>query len=333
MNPRPRISVVIPTHNGAATLAACLQSLRSSSLPPHEIIVVDDCSSDGSAEIAQRFQCGIVRLDENMGAARARNRGAKTATGDVLFFTDDDVIVSPDALAQVADDLSEPRSAGVVGLPAREIPFHNFASHYKNLWMRFTYTRLPRERIGVFYTTVAAIRREIFLELGGFDENYSGASIAEDTEFGQRVWGAEHLLHLDERVAVTHCKHYTLSQVLVTDFLRARALMLMRLRKWGHAKRFFTSVPLFYQLAVPVIFAAIFFLALAAVFLSPISLVVSSLLLAVFYALNSRWFGYLARERGMRFALFAALFQPVDVLAVGVGMLAAALDFVRGTKY
>ncbi|MBI4789491.1 MAG: glycosyltransferase [Chloroflexi bacterium] len=323
MNPRPRISVVIPTHNGAATLPACLQSLRSSSLPPHELIVVDDCSSDGSAEIAQQFQCCIVRLDENIGAARARNRGAQTATGDVLFFTDDDVIVAPDALAQVAEDLSAPLSAGVVGLPAREIPFHNFASHYKNLWMRFTYLRLPRERIGVFDTTVAAIRRQVFLELGGFDENYSGASIAEDTEFGQRAWAAGHMLVSDPQVAVTHCKHYTLSQVLSTDFLRARALMLMRLRKWGQP--FFTSVPLFYQLAVPVIFAA--------VFAGPFVPLLSVVLFAAFYALNASWLAYLARERGPRFALCAALFQPIDVLAVGAGMLAAMIDFVRGVRY
>lgn len=329
MNPRPRLSVVIPTHNGAATLAACLQSLRSASPPPDEIIVVDDASSDGTAEIAQRFQCCVVRLDENIGAARAKNRGAQAARGDILFFTDDDTVTPRDTVAHILAALDNREIEGVVGLLAREIPFHDFASHYKNLWMRFTYVRLPRERIGVFYTSVAAIRRDLFLQLGGFDENYSGASIAEDTEFGQRVWSTGHRLDLDSRVVVTHCKHYTLAQVLTTDFWRARALMLMRLRKWGQL--FFTSVPLFYQLAVPIIFTAILALGLAVVFPSSIWLCV--LLLAVFYALNASWLGYLARERDLGFAILAALFQPVDVIAVGLGMLAAVLDFARGLKY
>ncbi len=326
---RPRISVVIPTRNGALTLPACLESLRAASLPPAEIIVVDDASSDATGDIARRYGCGVIRTDENIGAARAKNRGARAATGDVLFFTDDDVIVSPDALARLAEDFDDARVAGVVGLLDRAIPFEDFASHFKNLWMRFTYARMPRTRIGLFYTSVAAMRREIFLALGGFDENYRGASLAEDTEFGQRAWAAGHTIVLDPRVSVTHCKQYTPREVLRTDFLRARALMLMRLRKWGQP--FFTSVPTFYQLAVPMLFAALG--ALAFTLVHPIFLGVCLCLLLITYGLLFTWLVYLARERGVGFALLAALFQPLDVLAVGAGMLAALIAFVRGKKY
>ncbi len=331
MNPPPRISVVIPTHNGAARLAACLQSLRSSSLMPHEIIVVDDASSDASADIASQYSCRVVRLDDNIGAARAKNRGARIATGDILLFTDDDVLVQPDAVARVARDLEDHRVTGVVGLLARETGLPDFASNYKNLWMRFTYARLPRERIGVFYTSIAAIRRELFLQLGGFDENYVGASIAEDTEFGQRVWAAGHLLRLDPDIVGTHRKHYTPAQVLTTDFLRARALVLMRLRKWGAP--FCTSVPLFYQLAVPIVYAAILSFVLGVVLNSPVWLVLFVLWLVLFYALHASWLLFLSRERGARFALLAALFQPLDVMAVGIGMAAATLEFMRGKRY
>lgn len=327
--PTLRVSVVIPSHNGAATLAACLESLHASSQPPHEIIVVDDASTDDTAHIAARLHCRLIQLDENIGAARAKNRGAAEATGDILFFTDDDVIVARGAIEQMTRDLSDGDVAGIVGLLDAKIPFDDFASNFKNLWMRFTYERLPRGRIGVFYTSIAALRRETFQQLGGFDENYRGASIAEDTEFGQRAWGAGHLLTLDSRVTAVHCKHYTPRQVLVTDFRRARALMLMRLRKRGQP--FFTSVPWFYQLAVPTIFAALACLALAVI--APILLVASAILLFTFYFLFLTWLTYLARERGAQFALIAALFQPVDVFAVGVGMIAAAIGFARGRKY
>ncbi len=331
MNSRPRISVVIPTHNGAATLAVCLQSLRSNSLPPHEIIVVDDASSDHSSEIAQRFACCVVRLDQNIGAARAKNCGARAATGDLLFFTDDDVVVAPDALERVALDLDETGVEGVVGLLDREIPFHNFASNYKNLWMRFTYSRLPHGCIGVFYTSVAAIRRELFLQLGGFDENYAGASIAEDTEFGQRVWSLGHRVILDPHLSVKHCKHYTPSHVLGTDFLRARALTLMRLRKWG--RKFFTSVPLFYQLAVPILFATVSIWIFAALFSHPVLFLVGAFGLVAFYGLNGAWLVYLLREGGPRLAALGALIQPFDALAVGGGMLVAGMDWLRGKQY
>ena len=325
----PRISVVIPTRNGARTLAACLESLRASSSPPAEIIVVDDASNDDTGDIARRFDCRVIRADENIGAARAKNRGAREAGGDILFFTDDDVSVSRDALAWLSKDFDDAGVAGVVGLLESKIPFNDFATNFKNLWMRFTYARMPREPIGLFYTSVAAMRRETFLALGGFDENYRGTSIAEDTEFGQRAWAAGHNIVLDPRVAVTHCKHYTPRQVLRTDFLRARALVLMRLRKRGQP--FYTSVPLFYQLAVPTIFAALACLAFAP--FQPILLAASAVLFFAFYFLFLPWLAYLARERGARFALIAALFQPVDAVAVGLGMLSAVVRFAQGKRY
>jgi GT2 family glycosyltransferase len=325
----PRISVVIPTHNGARTLAACLTALRASSYAPNEIVVVDDASTDNSAQIAEQFHCRVIRLHENMGAACAKNRGAQAASGDVVFFTDDDVIVARDALEWLAQNFADAQVAGVVGLLDRQIPFDDFASNYKNLWMRFTYAQLPRENIGVFYTSIAAMRRDIFLQLGGFDENYRGASIAEDTEFGQRAWRATQGIRLDERVTAVHHKHYTLVQVLQTDFLRARALMLMRLRKWGQP--FFTSVPLFYQLAVPIIYTALACLLLAWSY--PLFLIASAVLLLTVYVLFLPWFSFLARERGVSFALRAALFQPIDVIVVGAGMLQAGLEFVQGRRY
>ncbi len=329
--PPLRVSVIIPSHNGAATLAACLESLRASVLSPQEIIVVDDASTDNTGDIARRFGCRVVRIDENIGAARAKNRGAAQATGDVLFFTDDDVIVTRETLERIAVDFGDASAAGVVGLLDAKIPFDDFASNFKNLWMRFTYERLPHERVGVFYTSIAAMRRDVFLLLGGFDKNYRGASIAEDTEFGQRAWGAGYWLRLDPRVAAVHCKHYTLRQVLVTDYLRARALMLMRLRKRGQT--FFTSVPLFYQLAVPTIFVVLGALFAGAATGNGFLVGFGVALLVTFYVLFSGWLAYLTRERGAGFALIAALFQPVDVIAVGFGMFASVIEFVRGIRY
>ncbi len=325
----PPISVIIPTHNGAETLAACLESLRASTLAPAEIIVVDDASTDTSAEIARRLGCRVIALAENIGAARAKNCGAQAATGDVLFFTDDDVTVAPDALQYVAENFAEATIAGVVGLLDAHIPFADFASNYKNLWMRFSYAKIPRERIGLFYTSIASMRRQVFLQLGGFDENYSGASITEDTEFGQRAWVAGHYVRLDDRVTAVHHKHYTPREVLVTDYWRARALVLLRLRKWGQP--FYTSVPAFYQLAVPAIFAALGCLVLALV--APILFAAGIGLLFGFYFLFLPWFAFLVNERGAGFALIAGCVQPIDALAVGCGMAAGGFDFIRGIKY
>ena len=329
MSQLPRISVVIPSRNGAKTLATCLSALRQSSFAPHEIIVVDDASTDNTADIAKQFDCRVIRLDKNIGAARAKNRGAEEATGDILFFTDDDVMVAPNALENAAKNFTDTNLAGLVGLLDTKIPFDDFPSNFKNLWMRYSYERVPREHIGLFYTSIAVMRREVFQSLGGFDSSYVGASIAEDTEFGQRAWATGHYIRLDPKVTAVHHKHYTPSEVFRTDYLRARALMLMRLRKWGNA--FYTSVPLFYQLAVPVIGATLMCLALA--FLHPAFLVASGLLLITFYVLNFNWLMYLARQRGIAFGLLGIVFQTIDVIVVGFGMAMAVVEFGLGKRY
>jgi GT2 family glycosyltransferase len=239
--------------------------------------------------------------------------------------------VAGGALERIAGDFADASVAAVVGLFSPGIPYADFASNYKNLWMRFTYERMPRRNIGLFYTSVAAIRRELFSPLGGFDENYRGASVAEDTEFGQRVWGAGHNIILDPKISVTHEKHYTLAQVLATDFLRARALTLMRLRKRG--KPFFTSVPLFYQLAVPTIFLALGALIAYAAIGNWWLELVCLFLLFTFYFLFAPWLTYLVRMRGIAFAAIAVLVQPVDALSVGGGMMVALIDFARGRHY
>jgi len=325
------VSVIVPAYNAARTLPHTLAAFPPP-IPPLEIIVVDDGSTDDTAQIARAAGARVRTLEKNIGAAAAKNCGAQLATGEILFFTDADIVPLREALERLDAAFQAPEVDGIVGLLDENIPHANWASQYKNLWMNFTYARfVGAERIGLFYTSVAAMRRAVFLRLGGFDENYRGASIAEDTEFGQRAWGNGARIRLAPELRVTHLKAYTFGGVLREDYKRARALMLMRLRKRGAP--FFTSVPIFYQLAVPTIYLTLIFL-LAALVLQNIVLVLAALLgLGVFWALNFSLLRFLAQKRGFLFALRSALFLPLDVFVVGLGMLRALFDFPRGQRY
>lgn len=332
MSSHVSISVIIPAYNAAATLA---RTLAAFSPPPHsslELIVVDDGSTDDTAQIARAEGARVLRLEKNIGAAAAKNCGAQSAVGDILFFTDADIVPPRDALECIRAAFHADALDGIVGLLDENIPHANWASQYKNLWMNFTYARFAgMERIGLFYTSVAAMRRAVFLQLGGFDENYRGASIAEDTEFGQRAWGQGARIRLVPELRVTHLKAYTPGGVLREDYKRARALTLMRLRKRGAP--FFTSVPMFYQLAVPTIYLTVI-LVLAALALQNLALGIAALAgLCIFWALNFSLLRFLAQKRGLKFALYSALFLPLDVLVVGLGMFRAFLDFPRGIRY
>lgn len=327
-----RLSVIVPAYNAAATLPQTLAALTRSQPCPYEIIVVDDGSTDSTAALAQAYGVQVVRLAENGGAAAAKNAGARATSGDVLFFTDSDIVVGTDVVARLAADFADVDCDGIVGLLDKTIPARDFASQFKNLWMNFTYARLaPLPRIGLFYTSAAAMRRDAFFKAGEFDENYRGASLAEDTEFGQRAWERGVRIRLDAELRVVHLKQYSTADVLREDLRRARALTLMRLRKWGQP--FFTSVPLFYQLAVPVLYVTLAFYVLGLVLQNTFWIALGVGGLAVFYALNGSLLGFLARRRGIQFATAGALFLPLDVFVVGIGMMAALFDFARGQRY
>jgi glycosyltransferase involved in cell wall biosynthesis len=90
----PRLSIIVPVHNGGQSLQLCLQALAASSRAPDEVIVVDDGSTDSSADQGWRHGARVVRhRGAPRGPAFARNRGVETASGSVMVFIDADVVV------------------------------------------------------------------------------------------------------------------------------------------------------------------------------------------------------------------------------------------------
>ena len=95
---RPRVCVVIPAYNAAATIARAIASTRAQTPPPDEILVVDDASTDATAALAESLGATTIRLPARAGAAAARNAGIAAATGEVIAFQDADDEWLPDKL-------------------------------------------------------------------------------------------------------------------------------------------------------------------------------------------------------------------------------------------
>jgi glycosyltransferase involved in cell wall biosynthesis len=102
----PSISVVIPAYNAARFLGEALASALTQDLPPTQVIVVDDGSTDGTGDIAKSFGDAIqfVRR-ENGGIGAARNTGLQRCTGEMLAFLDADDVWPVDRLARLAERL------------------------------------------------------------------------------------------------------------------------------------------------------------------------------------------------------------------------------------
>ncbi|HSL30373.1 MAG TPA: glycosyltransferase family 2 protein [Anaerolineales bacterium] len=223
-----KLSVVIPVYNGGSDLQLCLEALLRSTRPPDEVIVVDDASSDGSAELAAGFGSVISSQSrEPFGPARARNLGSARAQGDILLFLDADVTVHANTLALIERHFSEhPETAALFGSYDDQPPHRSLVSLYKNLQHHFVHHHSQADA-STFWTGVGAIRREVFLRLGGFDESYGQPSI-EDIELGVRLKAAGYRIRLCPDVQVTHLKRWTLLSMLRTDILN-RAIPWTRL--------------------------------------------------------------------------------------------------------
>jgi glycosyltransferase involved in cell wall biosynthesis len=107
------VSVITPCYNGATSVAETIESVRAQTYSRVEHIVVDDCSTDASWEVIQRYrdQVRAVRLERNRGGSHARNSGAQLAGGAYLMFLDADDVLRPDAIASLVAAVRDERQA------------------------------------------------------------------------------------------------------------------------------------------------------------------------------------------------------------------------------
>jgi glycosyltransferase involved in cell wall biosynthesis/peptidoglycan/xylan/chitin deacetylase (PgdA/CDA1 family) len=189
----PEISVVIPTHNRQDLLRRCLQALERQTLGPDafEVIVADDGSTDGSAEMAEGlstpFRLQVLRLEKS-GKPAARNAGIEAAKGAVCVFVDDDVVVSPEFVgAHLAAHRGGEPIIGIGALTqrppaARDWYAHAFAKAWNDHYGQLT-DRTPSW--SDCYGANMSVARSTLLEVDGFSGDFP---TAQDTELAFRLW-------------------------------------------------------------------------------------------------------------------------------------------------
>ncbi len=100
------VSLIIPTYNNGSTLRPCLESIKKQSLVPNEIIIADGHSTDDSINIAKEYDCKIVYEDRGTRAA-ACNEALKIAQGDIIVFTDSDVVTDKEWLENLVETFNK----------------------------------------------------------------------------------------------------------------------------------------------------------------------------------------------------------------------------------
>jgi glycosyltransferase involved in cell wall biosynthesis len=171
------ISVVVPVRNGERFLAEALESIAAQTVPPAEVIVVDDGSTDRTADVARRFPVRLLE-QEPLGVSAARNAGAAAATCDLVAFGDHDDLWEPDRLERQREAIASARGpAYAVCLVA---PFVQPGTPRPE-WVT---DELQRDGYMALSGGTITVPRDLFATVGGFDP---ALTHGEDAEWCMRA--------------------------------------------------------------------------------------------------------------------------------------------------
>jgi glycosyltransferase involved in cell wall biosynthesis len=297
------ISVIIPVRDGGILLERCLTALSKTRYPHWECIVIEDGSQDDSAEIAYRHGARVLSGRRCcQGPAYARNIGAQVAHGDMLFFLDADVLVRPGTVGHIAATIkANPDISACFGSYDDTPTAPNFLSQYRNLLHHFVHQH-GSAAATTFWSGCGAIRKDVFLAYGGFNNTLFDRPCIEDIELGYRLHAAGEQIRLEKLLLVTHMKQWTARQMVRTDFFD-RALPWTRLIMQSN----FAPNDLNLQVSQRVSTIAVFLL-LPTLLLTVFSawwLLLAAICSVTLFWLNRSFYSFLRRVRGHRFMLQA----------------------------
>ena len=186
-----KVSAVVPARNAAAWLGECLESIGSQH--PHEMIVIDGCSTDDTVKIARSWGASVIS-DEGNGLPAARMLGARTAQSDVVAFIDADVVLPPGSLERLLDEFETGGYDGLQFGLASE-------SDGPGYWGRALAWHHNHSRVRTWFGVCATLMRRDVLLSAGFDDNFRSG---EDSELRIRLEEAGYRIGVSNTTLVRH---------------------------------------------------------------------------------------------------------------------------------
>jgi GT2 family glycosyltransferase len=322
----PRISFIVPVKNDASRLETCLRSIlrNAGAAGHHEIIVVDNGSSDGSADVARRLGARVLDIVDNVRVSELRNRAARAATGDVFAFIDADNEIVSGWTRAALESLRLP-AVGAVGAL--------YLAPLDGTWVQRAYGYLRGRADGQHDTHWLgsgnlAVWRKAFDTVGGFDTTLEAC---EDVDFCQRLRAAGMRLVSDARLkSIHHGDPQTLSDLFVAERWRGRDNLRVSLR--GPLRM--TALP---SAIIPIVDVAMLAAAavgiVAALALVRNGLIVTLIAMAVIVgAASLRVIRAVVRDRGVRGMAILQLMMVVCVYDVGRALALITPAAHRGVR-
>ncbi len=224
----PLISVVVCSYNGARTIRHCLDGLSRLDYPNFEVIVVDDGSTDATAEIAREYPFRLIST-ENMGLSHARNVGMEAARGEIIAYIDDDAWPDPNWLTYLAAGFQTTNHAGVGGPnipPYGDGPIANCVSNAPGGPVHVLISDREAEHLP---GCNMAFRKDSLQSIGGFDERFRVAGDDVDVCWSIREQGKS--LGFNPAAVVWHHRRGSVKTYWKQQFGYGKAEALLE-KKW-----------------------------------------------------------------------------------------------------
>ncbi len=217
------LTVIVPAYNEAASIADTIRSLQAGSLAPDAILVVDDCSTDATAEVACAANAEVVRPPRNTGSkAGAQTFALQFVRTPLVVAIDADTTLAPDALAELRTAFDDPEVAAACGsvIPRRVRTLWERGRYVEYLFA-FSYYKRIQEAYGkplISSGCFSMYRTEVLRQMGG----WSDRTLAEDMDLTWSLYQKGHKVRF-----LPHAVSYPIEP-------HTFAFMTKQLRRWSH---------------------------------------------------------------------------------------------------
>ena len=215
-----KASLIISNYNKASILPILFQSILKQDLSKFEIIFVDDASTDQSVDIIKDYPINLIQVETNQGPAYCRNLGVNNSQGEILIFCDSDIKLKENSLKELLIPFQDKTVASVTAKNIYPPLSTHLAGHFwilEDIEVRH-HAKIKTGESRWWSTTLGAIRKDVLLSIGGFDEKFKAADM-EDTELGQRIPKNQKMYH-QETSQFQH-NYSSLGIILIKAFRRA----------------------------------------------------------------------------------------------------------------
>ncbi len=215
MELNPYVSIIIPVYNAKKTISKTLKAcLEQDYTGRREIIVVDDGSTDGTAEEIKKYPVKYI-YQENTGPAAARNRGWREAKGEIVFFTDSDCIPHKDWLSRLLRNYSGNRVGAAGGSYSIANP-ESLLAYCIQEEISIRHSAMPY-KVRFLGSYNLSVKKSVLEEVGGFQEGYRKAS-GEDNDLSYKILKRGYKILFDSRALVAHYHRESLWRYLKDQY-------------------------------------------------------------------------------------------------------------------